>query len=532
MGRLKQLATKLQQSEPTQISPVEPTQIKPSPPTQITPSEPTHIQNNGDGDFTLSEDFSGLFDQAFLGGEQVDSPQPEKSSRVFDEIGFSRDLERSGVISNFFKGTMSYLNDVGEGIAGEFSESVSDGFINNFANNIDPQNISGSGIIPGSPKIETIGLAGSVIGDVLQPFIGEIPVVKDLMQKFAETEAGQVTAETMQSIEGMVDRLEEINPDLALKVRSAGEALNIPLAGGVGIGLKAGVTTSTKATGKLAKGVKAPTIQNAKISEGLVNDINKVTPLKAQKFAERNGKNMGEWLVERGIIGTREETMANLLDRFKKSKGEVDGAFAKIPGKFSDRSIDDILGESLKHATKVKDKNGTKLLKNLNKANKSDGLSMSQINTLKRYYEKNFKFGYQKDITKSSEQIQAATNTDKALRDFQFGEASKAGFDDLARLNKETSASKEILDAVGEKYLRQLNNNAISLTDWVMASGVAANPASFGALIGKKIFDTEAVRAGTAKIFAPIKKVDDPVADVTKIERRAKIKSTSETTGK
>ena len=168
------------------------------------------------------------------------------------------------------------------------------------------------------------------------------------------------------------------------------------------------------------------------------------------------------------------------------------------------------------------------LIKNLNKKNKAGGLTMTEINSLKRYYQKNFRFGYQKDPTKTAEQVMRATNIDKALREFQVQKAIDNGFEDISRLNMETAAAKDIIDALGEKKLRQMANNSVSLTDWIVASGGGVDPASISALIGKKLISTDAVQGAAARKLAPKPTVGAPKADTDKIMRKQRIKELSQ----
>lgn len=463
-----------------------------------------------------------------------------------------RKLENKGFMSRFGENLLKAPGQMAGGIlaagkgAVEGVQEFGGSFMersDNQAENLD-RFAEGQGPISTALQIvgDSFGLVGDAIGDVGGGIISALDEEaggggKEALRQIAETPLGQSGLNAFKEGAEKFAEFKESHPTLANNIEAVGNVVTA----GVGssatkVGLKGAVNTvEGLGEGALKAGetvldatrrIDAPSLPkpNApKVASGIVNRINKVNPKRAEDFTKAQGKNMGEWLTDRGIIGTRDETIAKTFDWFNKSRKEVNEAMAKIPGKYQDKVIDDVLGQSLEHATKVKDPVAKKLLGNLNKANEGGGLTMEQINSVKRYYQKNFSFGYQKDLTKSSEKVLAATNTDKALREFQFAKAKEAGFNDLGRLNKETQAAKAIMDAVGEKQLRQLSNNAVSLTDWMMASGVAANPAAISALLGKKIFGSETIQAVTAKLLAGKKTVDTPKADTTSIERRAKI---------
>ena len=83
---------------------------------------------------------------------------------------------------------------------------------------------------------------------------------------------------------------------------------------------------------------------------------------------------------------------------------------------------------------------------------------MSEINEVKRFYEQNNKLTYGKDITAGEKSIRA-TNIDNAVREWQIKTAEENGFDNLREMNKETQASKFLLDKLVKNENGRLGNN-------------------------------------------------------------------------
>ena len=284
-------------------------------------------------------------------------------------------------------------------------------------------------------------------------------------------------------------------------------------------------STTTEISNDLAKSTLP---QKNSLAGGIVQRMNRITGKKQEDFAKLAGKEMGEWLAERGIFSAPEETVNILSDRMKQSMAQADAGMDKIPGVYQDKSIDTVLSQLNEIEQSLAKKGGAskdkKAVENLIKRNKQNkGLSMREINQAKRLYERKVKSEYIKDQSKTSDQVQAATNLDTKLRDFQRSKAIENGFDELVEINKETMMSKMAADAIGERYLRAAGNNAVTITDWIAAAPAAANPAALGLLVGKKLASSDLAQSFLAKSLKKGEAVEIPKADIEKIERKAKL---------
>lgn len=183
-------------------------------------------------------------------------------------------------------------------------------------------------------------------------------------------------------------------------------------------------------------------------AERLIEKITKVSPTKLQKFEDQFGENVGKFMNDRWLK-TRQDTYKYFTNNLDK----VDEALWSIKWTFKSPVVDDVLTESVEFATKTADNNLNRLLELQQKAT-NEWLTMSEVNEVKRYFEWHTKFTYGKsqDAVKASK----ATNLDTRLREWQMQTAKESWLDNLAQLNRETQATKYII------------NNAKDATEWLL----------------------------------------------------------------
>lgn len=257
------------------------------------------------------------------------------------------------------------------------------------------------------------------------------------------------------------------------------------------------------------------------ISESLVANINRINPSKRQQFQVQHGVSEERWLIERGIVGTRDKTVKELANRFQTIRQNVDEALEKIPGNYRDPRITTVADDAAAFAKSVESKQAGRMSQLAEKV-KGEGLTTSEINEVKRFYERNIKTGYKKDPTKTAEQVQRATNRDSDIREALFDIADKNGFGNLRELNKEIQASKFLADEIAGKMQGQAANNMMTLTDWIVATPGVVDPAFFAGFVGKKLLSTETARAFAARALAGFPKVKPlPRADLDLITKKA-----------
>ena len=349
--------------------------------------------------------------------------------------------------------------------------------------------------------------AGAVSGQAAKV---ALPSALNLIKQGAKYGAGYGAAQTAQ----------EQNPEdnvVSKTLNIAGGAVK-----GAALGAPLGYLGG-KVASKIS-GIEQPKVNfketTAKAGADIISSTQKLDPTQSVKFKKMTGKTPGEWLQERGVIDTRENTISNLVDYWKKAKATVDNATSKIEGRFYDKSAEKILVDLADYYKKTADRGGMGLTKRRLETLKKEGLSISELNAIKRDYEANVKTGYLKENNTTG--VQRATNMDTAIRNFIAEKARERGFTNLPEINKETQAARFLADAIWRKLNKQNANNLFSLTDNLLLVGGAINPGSLAALSLKKILSSESVKSYAARKLSPSPTRGIPEAPTQRIELKSR----------
>lgn len=256
-------------------------------------------------------------------------------------------------------------------------------------------------------------------------------------------------------------------------------------------------------------------------SSEIMNRVARLNPTDENAFVKMSGKTPGEYLTETGNFGSPDKIITSEATKFANSVNEVDTALEKLPGVYKDGSIEDALNQLAEKSDTISTSNTPAPFKfqveEWISKYKSGGLSMQDINGVKRLFEKEVKLGYNKLL--NADKVAQATNIDSALRKWQLQQAYDLGFTNIADLNKQTQISKFIVNKLGAKILGQSGNNSISLTDWIVLAG--GNPNAVAAFLTKKFLSSSAVQARIAELLnkgeikAPIKANVQPTIENT-----------------
>lgn len=278
----------------------------------------------------------------------------------------------------------------------------------------------------------------------------------------------------------------------------------VPISSGAKTGTKLaqeGVKDIAQAGNELATGVSKLAETVTPKPEDIMNRVARLKPTDANKFKELSGKTHGQYLKETGNFGTPDEIVKKEAEKFVQSLNEVDNALASLPGTYKSGAIEDaLIGLSEKAAATSSKNVKSPILKKVTEYQTklaNEGLTMSEINDVKRLYEKNVKLGYNKLM--NQDKVEQATFIDNAVRKWQVEQAKKLGFENISELNKQTQLSKFIVDKLGNQILGKSGNDAVGLTDWIMVSG--GDPTAIGGLLVKKFFSSENVQSKIAKML-------------------------------
>lgn len=297
--------------------------------------------------------------------------------------------------------------------------------------------------------------------------------------------------------------------------RTAGDIGNIAMGGAE----LAGVLTAPGATKAFTTGLKEfansgikefgqigiqSSIKSGLSPEDLMQRVARVSKGKQTEFEKRAGQSIGGYLVDRGIFGDPDAITSQLYERMQMSKGRVDAGLAKVGGTYKDDAVLDALEQLAEREVRVSSPrtpspDQRRVSELLSKHNK-DGLTLTEVNEVKRLYERNVQLDYLKDNV--SDKVAQAKNIDNKLRDFVETKADQGGFSTVKALNKETALAKQLLDDLGAEYAGQAGNNLVSLSDAFFLAEAAGNPAALAAFGLKKGLSSKAAMSAVAKIIA------------------------------
>jgi len=269
-----------------------------------------------------------------------------------------------------------------------------------------------------------------------------------------------------------------------------------------------------------AKAVKAATKKNAiNLAEKILQNANRMTKGEQSKFYQRYNQSVWQWLNDRWL-----RNWEDIVNYFTNSKNKVDEAMASIKWEFTDDSLTEVLDDVVDFAIGTKSPQADRMIA-LAEKNSKWWLTMSEINEVKRYFEAHNKFNYLSKWT--AEQAERATNMDTALRDWQRKVAEENWFTNLAELNRETAAAKEILNWSTKREAGVKGNNPISITDWIAVMWWGLSPESVATLALKKGWDSPAVKSKIVDMLNRIwwhETLTEKLADLEKIMAINKIK--------
>lgn len=428
---------------------------------------------------------------------------PEEFKRRYGEVGLKQ-VKTTSAKASLFSNVGSDLMQRGRNIKEAYLKS-SKGFE--------------SEINPARAGVRVAGeLAGGLgdIGTQALRSVGEATgitenVIKPVSTAILNTTIGKKGLEAVQGGMEVYNAFKERNPEVAEDLEAV---LNIGALFPVGKAGQAVGKTTVNAGKKTVEGfidtmgrVSDKVVDVAESGVSKVLDPERVMqrvariPKGAQiKFEKIAGESVGAYLNKRNIYGDPEDISRQLYERFSASKIAADEALEKLPWVYKDvkpaeTALDDLLLREARVSTTGAPSPNLNRVQFLWNKYKSSGLNMSEINEVKRLYEKNIRLDFVKQNL--PEGVARATNIDNALRNWQFQEAQRHGLKNLPDINKETRLAKELLDAVGKEYAGVAGNNAVSLTDWIALSG--GDLSSVALYLTKRATTSKKIQSAIAK---------------------------------
>lgn len=265
------------------------------------------------------------------------------------------------------------------------------------------------------------------------------------------------------------------------------------------VGIKAATPGVKGALNGTGNGIKAAVKKITPESTEIMQRVARIPKGEQVKFEKVAGESVGSFLDRTGNYGTPEQIIERLYKDFVQSKSNADEALGTLQGTYRATPVRTALSELEGKVQRTSspgapDPELSRVSELVNKE-KRIGLTMSEINEVKRIYERRVRLDYLKSNV--PEDVSRATNVDAALRDWQMTEAEKAGLTNLREINKSTQINKQLLDALGKENSGSAGNNALGLTDAILVAG--GSPESIASLITKKIFSDKGVQSYVAK---------------------------------
>jgi len=368
--------------------------------------------------------------------------------------------------------------------------------------------------------------AGEAIGSLTGGAIRALPGGTTAMNKLSDV-VGAGAEKAMQSgafqasqrgfeklPEGVQQTLGDVG-NVAMGAVGIAEPLVAPgAAKALSTGIKTFATAGIKDVGE--KGIQAA-VKTGLEPEALMQRVARISKGKQTKFEQRAGESVGDYLVNRGIFGDPESITEQLYTRMQTSKGRVDAGLNKVGGVYKNDTVQDALEQLAEREARVSSartpSRDTALVNNLLNKHNGEGLTLTEVNQVKRLYERNIKLDYLRDNV--ADGIARANNVDSQLRDFVEKTAETGGFPTVKALNKETALAKQLLDDLGAEYAGQAGNNFVSLSDAFFLAEAASNPTALAAFGLKKTFSSKSAMSAVARMMAKKRGVQDlPSGDI------------------
>lgn len=224
-----------------------------------------------------------------------------------------------------------------------------------------------------------------------------------------------------------------------------------------------------------------------------IEDFQNITKTKANPLWETPW----EFAVKRWMTKVWDEAVDEATSLYIKSMKQADEALNLIDWKFKVTKWNDYMWQM---ADELSSRLSNTLSKDAKKVNllakkyKIEGLSMSEINELKRLYSKNFKYSW---VDAASENALRSKNLQDWVREWQFKTAKSQWLENLKEINKNTQWWKTFADNLAKKLKRSSWNNNISITDWIALSW--GEPTNVALFLWKKVWEMTPVKRALIK---------------------------------
>lgn len=358
-----------------------------------------------------------------------------------------------------------------------------------------------------------LSYGGDLVAGALEPVAAAIsPVVQKVIEKTGQTE-------NVQELSQQWDSFKQQNPLLADSIEwivNVGQLAPLPKvwslvkswASKVPWLVKAGAVATEAISPVLSKVWEKVAAWGSKLKSAIIPDgagistrANRFNALDEQKFIQATWETPGQFATSRGLTQVGDKAVEEAVKNFEASKTVADDAFWAIEGKFKytgpeEDLVRTTITDLADRLNNVKSPEAPRINAIKSKYD-TEGLTMGEVNDIKRTYARNFKYTF---ADAGSESALKSTNLQNAIREWQFDVARENGLTNIAEINKNTQGWKMFADSLAKKLDRSGANNAIGITDWIALSG--GNPANLALFLGKKSLSSSLVKSSAIKLLS------------------------------
>lgn len=386
---------------------------------------------------------------------------------------------------------------------------------------------------------ETIIQTGlNIAGTALDPLF---TAGKTVAKLFTKESTEQNVAGAIQEVgqrTGVTDAYQNLSPRTRRNVDAGLDALDV-----AGVGTTKAITGPVKSALKnsFKTGIKsideaaAPLVQAGVTETGaagislaekagldpasLMQRAARIPKSKQAKFEEMAGQSVGQYLVDRQFFGRPDQIVDQLYSHMSASKGRLDEALAAVPTPYKNPSVEKALEMLAERESKIGFPGAeTQRIAELQNKYQTSGLSLSEINEVKRLLERNVRLPYK--LEQNTAMAEGAIRVDSGLRSLIETKAAENGITVIRELNKETQLARQLADDLGIEFSGSAGNNAITITDWILLAEAAGNPTAAAAFFGKKLFGSQQALSATAQLLSRNKQYKSlPEVDVAGIQQ-------------
>lgn len=210
-------------------------------------------------------------------------------------------------------------------------------------------------------------------------------------------------------------------------------------------------------------------LPDEKTSYNISTKANRFNAKDIEDFVKITWESPWEFAVKRWMTKTWDDAVEESTKNWQASMKQADEALEQVWGNFKIQQWPDFIEWAIEWLQNKLSRYSPKIRRVNELADKyrSEWLTMTEINELKRLYSKNHKYTW---VDASGKSALESKDIQDWLRLWQFSKAKEMWLQNLDEINKNTQWWKTFADNLSKKLKRSEWNNNVSITDWISLS--------------------------------------------------------------